>query len=347
MWPLRPRRSFTGISNIMVPVLPRRTRKAILQEGGGSCGIPRGRQEIRPGGGREDARRGGIMRHSSSLVSDPPSGGRPRALALLLLASIFWSLGGTLVKWIHWHAMAIAGMRSAIAAVLILAVFRRMSFTPSLDRAGGAVAYAGTVLLYVVANKMTTAANVILLQYTAPIHAALFGAWFLGERPSRVDWGTIVATLLGMALFFCDRLTAAGVGGNVAALGSGACFGWLALFLRRQKNRSPIESIFLGNVLAALIGLPFLFGPPPAAADWIGLAVLGTVQLGLPYILFTLAIRHVTAVEALLIPMVEPVLNPLWAFLFLGETPGRFALLGGSVILGSVAVRGLAMSRRE
>jgi drug/metabolite transporter (DMT)-like permease len=286
------------------------------------------------------------MNKFSSLLNDRSNRDRPRALILLLLAALFWSLGGILVKWVHWHPMAIAGTRSAIAAVLIRAVFRRMSFSWDFDQVGGAMAYACTVISYVVANKMTAAANVILLQYTAPIHAALFGAWFLNERASRLDWATILIALLGMALFFCDRLTSAGYWGNIVALGSGLSFGWLALFLRRQKSGSPMESVFLGNVLAALIGLPFLFGSFPDAQGWIGLAVLGVVQLGLPYILFTLAIRHVTAVEALLVPMIEPVLNPLWAFLFLGEIPGRFALLGGVVILGSVIVRGLVRSRR-
>ena len=286
------------------------------------------------------------MTPSAVLRIDLSNRDRPRALILLLLAAFFWSLGGTLIKWVHWHPMAIAGMRSAIAAVLIRAVFRKMSFSWDFDQVGGALAYACTVISYVVANKMTSAANVILLQYTAPIHAALFGAWFLNERASRLDWATILVALLGMALFFFDRLTPAGYWGNIVALGSGLSFGWLALFLRRQKSGSPMESVFLGNVLAALIGLPFLFGSFPDTPGWIGLTVLGVVQLGLPYILFTLAIRHVTAVEALLVPMIEPVLNPLWAFLFLGEIPGRFALLGGLVILGSVIGRGLVRSRR-
>jgi len=280
------------------------------------------------------------MREVVSLTTGKPNRERTRALGLLLLAAFLWSLGGILIKSVHWHPMAIAGMRSAIAAVLIRAVFREMSFTWSFYQVGGAVAYACTVLSFVVANKMTTAANVILLQYTAPIHAALFGAWFLGERASRLDWATILFALAGMALFFLDHLTTAGFWGNIVALGSGLSYGWLALFLRRQKSGSPMESVFLGNVLAALAGLPFMFGSVPGTSDWIGLLLLGVVQLGLPYILFAIAIRHVSAVEALLIPMVEPVLNPLWAFLFLAEVPGRMSLLGGLIILGSVLARG-------
>lgn len=280
------------------------------------------------------------MQEAVSLTTGKPNQERTRALGLLLLAAFLWSLGGILIKLVHWHPMAIAGMRSAIAAVLIRVVFRRMSFTWSFYQVGGAVAYACTVLSFVVANKMTTAANVILLQYTAPIHAALFGAWFLGERASRLDWATILFALAGMALFFLDHLTTAGFWGNIVALGSGLSYGWLALFLRRQKSGSPMESVFLGNVLAAFAGLPFMFGPAPGTSDWIGLLLLGVVQLGLPYILYALAIRHVSAVESLLIPMVEPVLNPLWAFLFLAEVPGRLSLLGGLIILGSVAARG-------
>jgi drug/metabolite transporter (DMT)-like permease len=280
------------------------------------------------------------MQGFASLTTGRTNRERARALGLLLLAAFLWSLGGTLIKLVHWHPMAIAGMRSAIAAVLIRSVFREMSFTWSFDQVGGAVAYACTVLSFVVANKMTTAANVILLQYTAPIHAALFGAWFLGERASRLDWATILFALAGMALFFLDRLTTAGFWGNIVALGSGLSYGWLALFLRRQKSGSPMESVFLGNVLAGLAGLPFMFGPVPGTSDWVGLLLLGVIQLGIPYILFTIAIRHVSAVEALLIPMVEPVLNPLWAFLFLAEVPGRMALFGGLIILGAVTARG-------
>jgi len=280
------------------------------------------------------------MQEVVSLTTGKPNQERTRALGMLLLAAFLWSLGGILIKLVHWHPMAIAGMRSAIAAVLIRVVFRRMSFTWSFYQVGGAVAYACTVLSFVVANKMTTAANVILLQYTAPIHAALFGAWFLGERASRLDWATILFALAGMALFFLDHLTTAGFWGNIVALGSGLSYGWLALFLRRQKSGSPMESVFLGNVLAALAGLPFMFGSFPGTSDCIGLLLLGVVQLGLPYILYALAIRHVSAVESLLIPMIEPVLNPLWAFLFLAEVPGRLALLGGLIILVSVTARG-------
>ncbi|MEW6720423.1 MAG: DMT family transporter [Thermodesulfobacteriota bacterium] len=266
-------------------------------------------------------------------------GGRGRAIALLVLTAVCWSFGGILIKWIEWHPMAISGMRSAIAALTVLALFRGARPTWSRREIGGAVAYAGTVTLFVVATKLTTAANAILLQYTAPVHVALFGPWFLGEPSRRRDVVSIAVILCGMALFFMDRLTAAGFWGNIAALASGACFGWLTLFLRSQKGGSGIGSVLLGNLLAAAVGIPFMFGSMPDARSWAALLLLGTVQMGVPYVLFSIAVRHVPAVTAILVPMIEPVLNPVWVLLLMGETPGPMAVAGGIVILGTVAVR--------
>ena len=265
--------------------------------------------------------------------------GQGGAMAFLVLTAVFWSFGGILIKWVQWHPMAISGMRSAIGALTIWIFFRDMRFNWSRPQIGGAVAFAGTVTLFVVATKTTTAANAILLQYTAPVYVALFGPWFLGEPSRREDVISIAVILGGMSLFFLDKLTPAGMWGNVAALASGACFGWLTLFLRAQKGGSGIESIFLGNLLAAAAGIPFMFGAMPDARSWAGLLLLGTVQMGIPYVLFAMAVRHVPAVTAILIPMIEPVLNPVWVLLFLGETPGPMAILGGSIILGVVALR--------
>ncbi|HXV21684.1 MAG TPA: DMT family transporter [Desulfuromonadales bacterium] len=266
---------------------------------------------------------------------------RQTAVLMLVGAALFWSTGGFLIKWVDWHPLAISGMRSAIGAAVLFAVFRPRRFTWSWLQLGAAVAYAATVTLFVVANKATTAANAILLQYTAPVHVALFGAWFLGEKPRRLDWLTLLLVLGGMVLFFLEDLSATGMWGNLAALASGLSFAWLALFLRRQKEGSPVESILLGNLLAALIGLPFMLQSSPTEAGWLGLTLLGVFQVGLPYALFARAIREVTALEAMLIPAIEPVLNPLWVLLLLGEAPGGLALVGGAVILSAVTGRGL------
>ncbi|MBI5550439.1 MAG: EamA family transporter [Desulfobacterales bacterium] len=267
---------------------------------------------------------------------------RSRAILLLLVAALIWSSGGFLIKWVQWPPLAISGMRSAIGALFLLLIFRPRGFRFNRYLIGGAVAYAVCVTCFVVSNKLTSAANAILLQYTAPAHVALFGYWFLGERPRRVDWITLAAVLLGMLLFFFDDLTLKGFWGNIVALLSGAGFAWMALFLRKQKDADPIHSVILGNLMAAAVSLPFILAAPgPSAKGWLGLVLLGLFQVGTAYALFTLAIRHVTALESMLIPTIEPILNPVWVLLLLGEKPGPLALIGGTVIIVAIILRGL------
>ncbi|MDQ3622813.1 MAG: DMT family transporter [Verrucomicrobiota bacterium] len=269
------------------------------------------------------------------------------APALLLLTALLWSLGGVLIKSVEWNPMAIAGVRSAIAVPLVLLCLGRPRWPFSPAQIGGAIAYAATVILFVAATRMTTAANAIFLQYTAPIYVACCSGWLLGEPARRRDWVIISIALAGIGLFFLDHLTFAGLWGNVLALGSGAAFAGVALFLRREKSGSPMVVILLGNVLAALIGLPFAFTSPPLSGSWLPLLLMGILQLGLPYVLYATAIKHVKALEATLITFLEPVLNPLWVMLVVGERPGAWAFAGGALVLGAVAVRGVLMVREK
>jgi drug/metabolite transporter (DMT)-like permease len=271
------------------------------------------------------------------------SAAHARAVGLMAAAALCWSLGGLLIKSVAWPPLAVAGGRGFIAAGFLAVFAPRFRFTWSAAQIGGALAYAGTTILFVTANKLTTAANAILLQYTAPVWIALFGAWFLGERATRADWLTIAVVFGGMALFFCDDLRFAGFAGNLVALASGVAFASMTLLLRKQKDTSAEESIFLGNLLAGVIGIPFMFSAHslPSARGWIALALLGVVQLGLSYLLYARAIRHVTALEAVLIPVIEPILNPVWVLLVLGERPGPLSLLGGVIVLSAVTVRTL------
>ena len=266
-----------------------------------------------------------------------------RAVGLMAVAALCWSLGGLLIKSVAWPPLAVAGGRGLIAAAFLAVFAPRFRFTWSAAQIGGAVAYAGTTILFVTANKLPTAANAILLQYTAPVWIALFGAWFLGERATRADWFTIAVVFGGMALFFCDDLQFAGFAGNLVALASGVAFASMTLLLRKQKDTSAEESIFLGNLLAGVIGIPFMFSAHsvPSVRGWIALALLGVVQLGVSYLLYARAIRHVTALEAVLIPVIEPILNPVWVLLALGERPGPLSLLGGVIVLSAVTMRTL------
>ena len=270
-----------------------------------------------------------------------------RAIGQLLLAALFWSLGGLLIKSADWPPLAVAGGRGIVAAVFLFLTNRRLRFTFSPVQLTAAFAYAGCTVLFVTATKLTTAANAILLQYTAPVWVALLGVWFLGERTTRADWLTIVVVLGGMSLFFADGLEFTSVLGNVTGVLSGVCFAAMTVALRRQKDGSPVESIILGNVIAFIIGLPFMFGQPlPSPTGIAAIVALGVVQLGCSYWLYARAIRQVTALEAVIIPVIEPILNPVWVFLVNGERPSRWALLGGVIVLSAVTLRAWSSIRR-
>jgi drug/metabolite transporter (DMT)-like permease len=269
-----------------------------------------------------------------------------RAVLQLLIASVFWSLGGILIKYVAWSPLAVAGGRGFFAALFLLATNRSLRFHFSRAQILGAVGYAACTITFCTATKLTTAANAILLQYTAPVWIALFGTWILGERATRVDWITIFFVLIGMGMFLANGLSVGHLLGDSIGLLSGLCFAGMTLALRSQKDGSPVESIILGNGLAFLFGLPWIIDAPSLpTAGWAALVSLGFVQLGCSYWLYARAIRHVTALEAVLIPVVEPLLNPLWVLIAIGEKPTSLALVGGAVVLGAVTWRATASLR--
>lgn len=257
----------------------------------------------------------------------------------MVATTIMWSLGGLLIKSVKANPLAIAGTRSAIAAVVLLLIVRKPKIVRSYPQAGAALAYAATTIFFVIATKMTTAANAIFLQSTAPIYVALLGAWLLKEKTRLIDWITVFFVFGGMGLFFLDNLSTRGLFGNLIGAASGISFALFTIFMRMQKDGSPLESILFGNLLAAVIGLPFLFRSVPDASGWICLVILGVVQLGIPYLLYSKAIKHITAMEAILISLIEPLLNPVWVFLLLGEAPGPMAILGGFIVLAAITLK--------
>jgi drug/metabolite transporter (DMT)-like permease len=275
---------------------------------------------------------------------------RRKAVRFLVITVVLWSLSGLFIKLLDWHPLAISGARSAIAAAVLWAYVRRPHFTWSLAQVGGALAYVGAQSFFVASTRMTSAANAIFLQYTAPLWVALFGIWYLRERPHAIDWWAMAAIFGGMALFFGDSLTTSAYVGNLLAIAGGICFAWMILFMRKQKDGAPEDTALLGNLAAAVVGLPFIAwawraGEMPDTQEWVILLFLGIVQLGIPFILYSRAIRSLQAMEAVLIQTLEPILNPLWVFLVIGETPGPWSLAGGMIVLGAVLLRALAVSR--
>lgn len=265
---------------------------------------------------------------------------------LLISTALLWSLAGVLIKSVSLSGMAVAGYRSAIALPVLLALFGVKAVNLSVIQIIGAFGYAATVILFVCATKLTTAGNAILLQYTAPVYVALLSGLFLREKIRWFDWAAIATTLSGMCLFFFDRLTPGGMTGNILALASGVTFAAMIVLMRKQKASSPAGSAILGNLLTAIICLPWMIDPLPGSVDWAWLLPLGVFQLGLSYACYSVAIKSVPAMEATLILMLEPILNPVWAFLFMGEKLGSWALLGGIIVILSVIFRTVAGSRQ-
>ena len=267
---------------------------------------------------------------------------RKNAIVLLLVAGAMWSLGGLLIKSIPWHPLAISGMRGGIAAIVIYAFSKDKKIIITFDKILAACFYTLVVTLFVISNKLTTAGNAILLQYTAPVYVALFGYMFLGEKSNLIDWITIFILLGGLALFFLDDLSFDGYLGNAFAILSGMSFAALTISLRKQKDNNPSDSILLGNIITLIIGLPIIISETSFNLhSTILILVLGIIQLGVPYIFYTTAIKHVTALDAIIFPVIEPILNPILVFFILGEALGPWAFLGGSLVLGSVVFRGL------
>lgn len=272
-----------------------------------------------------------------------------RAFGLLILCGLCWSSGGVLIKLVDWHPLAIWSARSAIAAAALWLVRRPTLRGITRAEWGAAVALAATTGLFILSNKLTTAANAILIQYSAPVWIALLGAWFLGERATRLDWITIFLVLGGITLFFFEQLTFDHVAGNLVALAAGVAFAFSAMSLRKVAlaNVDPLRPLLLGNLLGAVVGAPFMaLHAPPDATGWLALLALGIGQQAVAYLCYAWAIRHATALEAMLIPVIEPILSPLWVAIAIGERPGSWAFVGGLIVVGAVTLRGVLDSRR-
>ena len=221
------------------------------------------------------------------------------------------------------------------------AVFSKISWSTL----PGALAYAGTVLLFVIATKLTSAANAIFLQYTAPIYIAIISPWILHERTKPLDWLLILVALCGVALFFVDQLSFDGIYGVFAALGSGISFAWLTVLMRRHRNESPEAIVLLGNVITLLLALPWMLPFASLERNGVWILMLGVVQLAIPYLLYSRAIKHIRALDAAIITVIEPVLNPVWVMLLKGEHASRWSLIGGTIVLTTSLLRSFLASR--
>ncbi len=273
-------------------------------------------------------------------------------ILFVLAAALLWSTGGLFIKATELSAFELSFGRSLLAAATVAYFTRRQGFRVNSLTVVAALLYAALLLLFVQATKMTTAANAIFLQYTAPVYVLIFEPLIFNEKYRRRDVMVVAACVVGVALFFVGRVRPEQMNGNLLALLSGACFAAFMLILRHPRagavNRA--SSIIYGNLLLAVVCAPFFFaGLEKVKLSDVGIiAFLGLFQIGLSYTLFTRGIeRGVRSLDAGLVGYVEPVSNPLWVYLILGERPGAWALMGGVIIVVAIVVHTIIGQRRE
>ncbi|HEY0080989.1 MAG TPA: DMT family transporter [Pyrinomonadaceae bacterium] len=280
------------------------------------------------------------------LASPPP-------ILFAFGAALLWSTGGLFIKATSLSALELSFGRSVLAALTVAWFTRREGFGLNLVTGGAAVMYAALLLLFVMATKLTTAANAIFLQYTAPVYIMFFEPLLYREKFRVRDLGVVVACVAGMSLFFVGKLRPQDVEGNLTALASGLCFACFALLLRHPATRrvNRASSVIYGNLLLALVAAPaFLTGglQKMSPKELLIILFLGVVQIGLAYTLFTLSIaRGVRSLDAGVVGYIEPVLNPVWVFIFLGERPSAWAILGGSIIVAAVVAHMLVQAKKR
>ena len=273
----------------------------------------------------------------------------------VLVAAALFSTGGAVIKAVHLSGWQVACLRSGIAALVLLVLIPESRKALSRRALAVGAVHAVTLILFVQANKHTTAASATFLQSTAPLYVLVLSPWLLRERAKRSDLVLMAAMAAGLALFFVGLDTASAtapdpLAGNLMAAAAGFSWALTVMGLRwlgRSGGGSAAGAAVLGNGAAFAVCLPLalpLAGATPA--DWAGVAFLGVVQVGLAYVFLTRAMARVAAFEASLLLLLEPVLNPVWAWLAHGERPGAWSLAGGALILGATAGKTWLDSRR-
>ena len=284
------------------------------------------------------------------------------ALAILLCA-LLWSTSGILIKLTNWDALSISGVRSLIGAITMMIILRRVprffvkdtngiiNKKETVDRIVGMVMYAATMISYVYANKLTTSANAILMQYTNIIYIIALGPLLLGEKNTLVDYLASVGIFAGLILLVSDGFShssgSSSMLGIICGLLSGIAFGLTTIFMRRQKDGHPEDSFILSHLLTFVVAIPAITTSGiPDVQSIVVLCALGIFQIGIPSILYSVGITRVNALGAAVITMLEPLMNPVWVFLFYSERPSTTTIIGGVVILVFILARAYIKNKK-
>lgn len=268
----------------------------------------------------------------------------------VLIAAVLFSTAGVVVKATALTSWQVAGFRSAVAA-LFLVLVARMPLRPTWRTAAVGMIIAVTFISFIVANKLTTSAHAVFLQAAAPIYLVLLGPWLLDERVHVRDLPFLGVVIVGLVLLFAGSVTPSATApnpvlGNIVAASSGVTWALVLIGVRYisrdSGNDGAMTATFYGNVFAFLLCAPLAFpvvGARPV--DWAVIGYLGCFQLALAYVLLTRGIGKLPALEASLLLLLEPALNPLWTFLVHGETPGVLGSIGGGLVLVATTARAL------
>ena len=270
---------------------------------------------------------------------------RQRAIILLITAAVLWSTSGLFIKIIDWKPLSILSGRNVVSFFVFLIYLRRLDVRWSRLEVFGAISNVATQLFFIIATKLTAAANAIFLQYTAPLYILVFGFGVLGERPRRSDWIAMPIIFCGLILFLGDGLQFSGVYGNLLGAGSGVSMAGMMLCMRRQKAGVPAHMILLGSLISILLGFPSLIQESFSLKNVGVILFMGVFQMGFAFVFFSIAIRHLDALESSLILFIEPICNPVWVFLVIGEIPGNLAVAGGILVIGTAVARAAISSR--
>ena len=274
---------------------------------------------------------------------------RNRSVLCVFLASMCFSTGGLFIKLVPWSPLAINGARNLIGAAVIgiylLVTRHRLVFSRRVFI--GALSMIGVTTLFALANKMTTAANTIVLQFTAPVFVILFMAVIYRQKPGRLDMIICFLVLLGVVLFFVDGIRAGNLAGNIIAVLSGICYAGVFM-MNTGKNADAISSCFLGQLAAGIIFTPLCFGETDFSLPVVAaVAALGVVQVGGAYILFSIGIKNTPAVTASLLTGLEPIMNPLLVAAFYGERVSTLSIIGSVIVVCSILTYNVCLTMRK
>lgn len=260
----------------------------------------------------------------------------------MLICAALWSVAGIFIKLIPWNGFAVAGMRSLIAGLTIAVymLITRRRYILSRRTVIGGIMTAGVYTCFTVANKLTTAANAIVLQFTCPVFIVILSAIFLKQKIRKNDLAVVIATLAGIALFFFDQLKPGYILGNFVAIAAGMFMAVMFILVGNMEGDERFSTITNGQFLTFFVGLPFIIATKPefTAAATASILVLGVFQLGISYILYVKSTQYCPPLACCLLGALEPLLNPVWVLIFDGERPGVWALIGGIIVVVSITL---------